>query len=115
MIFKCEALIENATGSDFTAAIAYPPFTSIRLEVTDKQGKKLTAEQPYISISPRLRKFVLTNGERTSAKLEFRCLEFRKDMETVEVRLTGPLPGSGRRELSSGALQINVKPAKVAP
>jgi hypothetical protein len=115
VIFKCEALIENATGSDFTAAIAYPPFTSIRLEVTDKQGKKLTAEQPYISVSPRLRKFILKNGQSTSAKLEFYCREFQKNMETVEVRLTGPLPGSGRRELSSGALQINVKPAKVAP
>jgi RNA polymerase sigma factor (sigma-70 family) len=112
VIFRCEAVLKNETGKPWKTTIVYPPFSEMRLEFTDSKGKKLLAQQPYISVAPSQREFALKAGESASAKLELHSIRLPDEVTTVTARLTGPLSGQDKETFASEPVEIDVPPAK---
>jgi hypothetical protein len=112
-LFKCDAVLDNATGRDLTVRSGfYSPFDGLELVVTTKEGKVL-AQQPYIHhqspFTPEGREFPVKQGN-TKQTLVFPIQDFPGDIKTLKVRLVGTLPGSTyQRIVSSETLEIPVK------
>jgi hypothetical protein len=112
-LFRCEAVLDNATGKDLTVRSNFSSaFDGLELVATTKEGKTL-AQQPYTwhqsPFAPPGREFILKQGT-TEATLVFPVRDLPRDAKVIKVRLVGTLPGSGyQRILSTETIEVEVK------
>ena len=114
ILFRCEVVLDNATGRDLSVQSNFSSilFDGLELVVTTKDGKTL-AQQPYVyhqaPFSPDGRKGTLKQGS-TPRTLVFPIRDLPGDAMTVKVRLVGHLPGSDyRRILSTETIEVDLQ------
>jgi hypothetical protein len=113
VLFRCEALLDNATGRGLTVrSNFYSVFDGLELVVTNREGRTL-AQQAYTAhqspFTPHGRGFALRKGA-TAGALVFPVRGLPGGVKAVKVRLVGTLPGSGwDRILSTETIQLNIK------
>jgi hypothetical protein len=96
VLFRCDAVIDNATGKDLTVRSNFNSvFDGLELVVTTPDGEVLaqqgyTYHQSPVSLG---KSFTLKQG-RTERALVFPIGEISSEAKTLKVRLVGTLPGS---------------------
>ena len=113
ILFRCDALLDNATGGDLTIRSNFSSvFDGLELVVTTPEGKILGQQVSTLHqapFAPPGREFTLKQGS-TKGALIFPIHDLPMEMTSCKVRLTGTLPGSNyRRILSSETLEVKVK------
>jgi len=112
-LFRCDAVLDNATGNDLTVRSNFSSvFDGLELVVTTTEGKIL-AQQGYTwhqsPFAPPGRSFKLKQGP-TQGALGFPLRDLPVETKTLKVRLVGTLPGSDYRHiLSSETLEVKIK------
>lgn len=112
ILFRCEAVLENALGKDIAARSNFSSvFDGLELVVTTSDGKILAQQHYTYHQSPQSEAdtYTLKPG-RTSKTLNFPIRDLPAEVKTLKVRLVGTLPKSDyKRILSSETLDIQLK------
>jgi hypothetical protein len=111
-VVTCEAIIDNASGSDLNVRSSFiSAFDGLEIVVTNSEGKVLEQRlrTEHLAVN-RLRgkDFPLKQG-KTVEELRFPLYNLPEDTRSLRVRLVGTLPGSSyKRILSSETLTVEI-------
>jgi hypothetical protein len=114
-VLSCEAVIENGTGKTLSLTYDYQSaFDLIEVVATTKDGKELIQQAYSFHLAPNYpaRNFELKPG-RITRTLSFTVVGIPNDLNSVNIRLVGTLPGCEyKRILSTETKEVEIRPKR---